>query len=188
MTSFRSQYKRSLAIINMRSLLDQHQYKKLFTLVDTRLSLDRSSIKRSHMVEIKFYTSVGTRLLRDRSSTSANSIFDDRSRKERSLIFAIFADNSSSQLKSSATVIHSLILTNEQRSLRSLIQDTKDFIDFIKYFEFCEDFEHLETTVLIVTNDFLFIVTLLMIVIRMLLKTRFHLFVLLFQFIETHLL
>jgi hypothetical protein len=99
------------------------------------------------------------------SSTSANLVFDDRSRKRRSLIFAIFADNSSSQFKSLATVTYSLILTNEQRSLRSLIQDTKDFIDFIEYFEFCERFEHLETIVLIVTNDFLFIVTLLMIVI-----------------------
>jgi hypothetical protein len=134
--------------------------------------------------------SLSTRLNLDveRFTTSANSVFGDRSRKRRSLIFAIFADNSSSQLKSSATVTHSLILTNEQQSLRSLIQGTKDFIDFIEYFEFCERFEHLETTVLIVTNDLLFIMTLLMIVIRMLLKARFHLFVLLFQLIETNLL
>jgi hypothetical protein len=54
------------------------------------------------------------------SPTSANSGFGCRSRKRRPLIFAIFADNSPSQLKSSATVTHSLILTNEQRSLRSL--------------------------------------------------------------------
>jgi hypothetical protein len=120
--------------------------------------------------------------------TSTNSIFDDRSRKRRSLIFAIFTDNSSSQLKSSITVTHSLILTNEQRSLRSLIQDTKDFIDFIEYFKLCERFKYLETTVLIVTNDFLFIVIFLMIVIRMLLKTRFHLFVLFFQLIKTYFL
>jgi hypothetical protein len=120
--------------------------------------------------------------------TSTNPVFGDRSRKRRPLIFAIFADNSSSQLKSLATVTYSLILTNEQRSLRSMIQDTKDFIDFIEYFEFCERFEHLEITVLIVTNDLLFIVTLLMIVIHMLLKARFHLFVFLFQLIKTHFL
>jgi hypothetical protein len=124
----------------------------------------------------------------EHACTSTNPIFGGRSRKRRPLIFAIFADNSSSQLKSSATVTHSLILTNEQRSLRLLIQDIKVFIDFIEYFEFCERFEHLETTILIVTNDLLFIMTLLMIIIRMLLKARFHLFVLFFQLIKTHFL